>query len=62
MRKHIFLGAALLLGASGTALAADGLSYSYVQAGYERGDLDSSNVTLNGFSVAGSTRCRHRPG
>jgi len=54
MRKHIVLGAALLAGASGTALAADGLSYSYVQAGYERGDWNLYDVTLSGFSVAGS--------
>ena len=54
MRKQIVLGTLLMLGATGTALAADGLSYSYVQAAYEKGDLDSAGVKLSGLSVAGS--------
>ncbi len=54
MRKHIVLGAVLALTAGTQAMAAEGLSYSYVQAAYERGDWNLVDVNVNGFSLAGS--------
>lgn len=40
VRKQILVGTALLIGATGTALAADGIGYSYLEAGYATTDID----------------------
>ncbi|PZN35391.1 MAG: hypothetical protein DIU71_00095 [Proteobacteria bacterium] len=57
MRKRILLGsiAAMgLTGFAGQALAAEGLSYTYVEAGYVRTDVDSPNIDGDGFGLRGS--------
>jgi hypothetical protein len=52
MRKQFALGVALALGVGAQAMAAEGLSYNYVQAGYAKADL--VGVNLSGFSLGGS--------
>jgi hypothetical protein len=58
MQKIATLGAIAALGMSGAALAAEGPSYSYVEAGYGITDLQSpgaiANGDANGFVVGAS--------
>jgi hypothetical protein len=53
MRRTVTLGAIAALGMSGAALA-DGVSHSYVEAGYGYGELAGGIVTGDGFRLAGS--------
>lgn len=52
MRKIATLGAVAALGMSGAALAAEGVSHSYIEAGYGVGDTTSAD-SLVGGSVDG---------
>jgi hypothetical protein len=60
MRKKFGLGAIVILGAAGSAMAADGMSYNLVEAGYARSKLDLpsglgiSSIDGDGFTLAGS--------
>ncbi|HWL64312.1 MAG TPA: hypothetical protein VNQ32_16060 [Steroidobacteraceae bacterium] len=54
MRKIATLGAVAALGMSGAALAADGVSHSFLEAGYGYGELAGGIVDGDGFKVAGS--------
>jgi hypothetical protein len=57
MRKQFALGAILTLGAMGTAMAAEGLSYNVIEAGYASSDLDLGGgfkLDGDGFTLAGS--------
>jgi opacity protein-like surface antigen len=42
VRKQILVGTALLIGATGSALAAEGVSYSYLEGGYGYTDVAGS--------------------
>lgn len=53
MRKHIALGVALMLGASGTALA-DGVSYNYLEGIYGYTDVKGVGGHEDSFTVGGS--------
>jgi hypothetical protein len=53
MRKHIALGAALFLG-TGSALAADEMSYNLMEFGYGYTDIKNSSVHGDTFSLSGS--------
>lgn len=51
MRKAVILGSLAALGMSGSVLAQDALSYSYLEAGYissESGNLDGDGINLFG--------------
>jgi hypothetical protein len=54
MRKQIALGAALFLGATGSALAADEMSYNLMEFGYGYTDIKNSSVNGDTFSLGGS--------
>lgn len=56
MRKIAMLGAVLSMGMCGVAFAAEGPSYTYVEAGYGITDLQvpGANAGADGFVVAGS--------
>jgi hypothetical protein len=54
MRKHIALAAALVVGTTGSALAADGLSYDLLEGGYGYADLDNTSTHGDEFSIGGS--------
>jgi hypothetical protein len=58
MRKSIVLGSLAALGLTGQAIAADGFSYSYLEAAYVSTDLDGdvvgTNVDGDGFALKGS--------
>lgn len=44
MRKHIALGAVLALGVGAQAMAAESLSYSYVEGAFVQGDMGTSDL------------------
>lgn len=54
MRKQIALGVVLTAGFAGAALAAEGFSYSNVEASYVSLDPKGSSADGDGFGVAGS--------
>ncbi|MBX5463682.1 MAG: outer membrane beta-barrel protein [Steroidobacteraceae bacterium] len=54
MRKAITVATLAALGLTGTAFAADNLSYSYVELNYLNTELDDLDVEGDGFGVAGS--------
>src|SRR5687768_1108654 len=58
MRKSIVLGSIAALGLAGQALAADGLSYSYIEAGYISTDFEDDSLGFDvdgdGFALKGS--------
>lgn len=54
MRKAITVATLAALGLTGTAFAADNLSYSYVEAGYLNSDYDDLDVDADGFGLQGS--------
>lgn len=55
MRKIATLGAVVALGMSGAAMAADGVSHSFVEAGYGYSELAGGAFTDgDGFRLAGS--------
>jgi outer membrane autotransporter protein len=54
MRKHIALGTVMALGLGTQAMAAEGFSYSNVEASYVKTEIDDFDVDGDGFSVAGS--------
>lgn len=54
MRKAITVATLAALGLTGTAFAADNLSYSYVELGYLNSDYDDLDVDADGFGVMGS--------
>jgi hypothetical protein len=53
MRKHLIAGSILAL-ASGSALAADNLSYNFAELAYVNTEIDGSSASANGFSLRGS--------
>jgi hypothetical protein len=53
MRKHLIAGSILAL-ASGSALAADDLSYSLAELAYFNTEIDGSSASVDGFSLRGS--------
>ena len=54
MRQHIALAAALVIAATGSAIAAEGLSYDLLEGGYGYADLDNTTEHGDKFSVGGS--------
>jgi hypothetical protein len=54
MRKIATLGLVTALGMGGTALAAENVSHSYVEAGYGYSELAGGIVDGDGFKVGGS--------
>lgn len=54
MRKHIALGAALFLGATGSAVAADEMSYNLMEFGYGYTDIKNTSAHGDTFALAGS--------
>ena len=58
MRKGIVLGSVVVLGLASQAYAADGFSYSFIEAGYISTDLDDDtlgfDVDGDGFALKGS--------
>jgi hypothetical protein len=54
MRKIATLGLVTALGMGGSALAAEGVSHSYVEAGYGYGELAGGLIDGDGFKVGGS--------
>jgi opacity protein-like surface antigen len=57
MRKQFALGAVLAMGLGGTALAAEGISYNNVEAGYARSEIfdlaDGDTFSLKGSAAFG---------
>lgn len=54
MRKEIALGSVLALGLGGQAIAAEGFSYSNIQASFAKIDLDGLSVKGNAFGLTQS--------
>jgi hypothetical protein len=54
MRKHIALAAALFLGATGSAAAADEMSYNLMEFGYAYTDIKNTSAHGDTFSLGGS--------
>lgn len=54
MRKSAILGAVAALGMSGAAFAAEGVSHSFLEAGYGYSELAGGAADGDGFHVAGS--------
>jgi hypothetical protein len=54
MRKQIALGVVLTAGIVGSAMAAEGFSYSNIEAGYTSLNLPGTSADADGFGLAGS--------
>jgi hypothetical protein len=54
MRRAITVATLAALGLVGPALAEEAISYSYLEGGYVRSELDDLDVDGNGFGVRGS--------
>ena len=54
MRKHIALGTVMALGVGAQAMAAEGFSYSNIEASYTSLNLKNTSLDADGFGVAGS--------
>jgi hypothetical protein len=54
MRKRFVLGSIVALGLCGPAIAADGFSYSFVDAEFVKSEIDDIDVEGDGFGIVGS--------
>jgi hypothetical protein len=54
MRKQIALGVVLTAGIAGSAMAAEGFSYSNIEASYTSLNLKGTTLDADGFGLAGS--------
>jgi hypothetical protein len=60
MRRYLALGTLMTLGAAAPAVAAEGFSYSFLEAGYVSNEIDDAGLDGSGFALNGSYEFNER--